>query len=148
MKLPLFNILRYTIGILFLTFLAWLMLSCKSSQVPMVVQQQATHTELKDSTNSKYHRDSIFVDRWHTIYTKGDTVYIHDSIFLFKGKEANDTIYIKVTTTDTIPAEPVIIEKQPTKNDIFLRRSGIALWVILALLLLSVIVGIVLKFAK
>ena len=123
------------------------MYSCKTVQ-PVVVTQQ--HTETKDSIKTEYKHDSIYIDRWHTKYVQGDTVYIHDSIFInrYHKLQQHDSIYIH--TIDSVPypievtkTETVEIDKYP-----FLRRSGIALWVIVALFVVGVIVGIILKIRK
>lgn len=82
------------------------------------------------------------------IEKRGDTTILHDSILYYKYKLIHDSIYVKFEVHDTIPADPVIIEKPLTNNQIFLQRSGVALWVLIALLLLAVIIGIIIKFAK
>ena len=112
-----------------------------------VVTTTPSHTERTDSTNTRYIHDTTYIDRWHTRYQRGDTVFLHDSVYVFQGKEKADTVYVARQITDTI-TNIVEVEQQLTKNQQFLIRSGIACWVILALLLLAVIVGIVLKFAK
>lgn len=56
----------------------------------------------------KVQHDSTFVDRWHTVYQKEDTVYMHDSIYVTHWKIKTDTIYssteipIPITTTETV----------------------------------------------
>lgn len=116
-----------------------LLVSCKTIQ-PVV----GTHNEQNDSIRTEYRIDTLIVDRWHTIVHKGDTVYVHDSIDRWRIKHDSIYAYKYINTTDTIRI-PVEIEKQGSQ---FLRNSGIALWVLLALMLLAVIVGIVIKFAK
>jgi len=55
--------------------------------------------------------DSTFIDRWHTIYQKDDTVYMHDSIYVTHWKIKTDTIYrsaeipIPITNTETVEVE-------------------------------------------
>lgn len=104
----------------------------------------STHDHHGDSVHTEYVHDSIYIDRWHTQYQKGDTVFIHDSIFRDRWHKTNihDSIYI--SNTDTI-YQTVEIEK---KGSAFLRNSGIALWVLIGLMVIAVIIGIVLKFAK
>lgn len=52
--------------------------------------------------------DSIYIDRWHTIYQMDDTVYMHDSIYVTHWKIKTDTIYssteipIPITNTETV----------------------------------------------
>ena len=121
------------IGCLLLAFAG-----CKQQQLPIL----PTNYAQRDSVRIEIQHDSVYIDRCHSIYTKGDTVYIHDSIFRDRWKYKHDSIYF--ASTDTI-YQQVVVEKTGSQ---FLRNSGIALWVLLGLLLLAVIVGIVLKFAK
>ena len=116
--------------------------SCKSvgQYIPTTNVSQHDH----DSVRTEYVHDSVYIDRIHKEIIKGDTVIIHDSIFRdrWHNRDIHDSIYIN--NTDTI-YQTIQVEK---KGSAFLRNSGIALWVIIALLIIAVIVGIVLKFAK
>ena len=55
--------------------------------------------------------DSTYIDRWHTIYQKDDTVYMHDSIYVTHWKIKMDTIFssteipIPITNTETVEVE-------------------------------------------
>ena len=55
--------------------------------------------------------DSIYIDRWHTIEVKGDTVYWRDSISLVKWLVRTDTAYrfvekpVVVSKTETVEVE-------------------------------------------
>lgn len=61
-----------------------------------------------DTTNTiREVHDSTFVDRWHTIEVKGDTVYWHDSISFVKWLVRMDTAYVCVE-------KPVIVSKTET----------------------------------
>ena len=114
-----------------------------------------TSTQQHDSVRTEYVHDSIYIERVRNIYTKGDTVYIHDSIFVANtSKEVkHDSIHIHHTDTIHKVYPP---DKHPTstrettlsKGTVFLRNSGIALWVILSILFVAIIIGITLKFAK
>ncbi len=144
------QILRIVAGgiIIALLLLCCFVLSgCKSQQSLTSIVAPASHNEQNDSIEKHYRRDTVFIDRWHREVQRGDTAYIHDSIFFYNGKEIYDTIRIANNTTDTI-TNIVEVEKQLSKNDVFLKRSGVALWIILSLLILAVIIGIVIKFAK
>ena len=114
---------------------------CKSS-VPVI--PGGVHLQTHDSVRTEHVHDSIYIDRWHTKWIKGDTVYIHDSIYLSKWK--HDSIFVNTGdhTIDTI-YQTVEMEKQ---YKAFLVNSGIALWVIIALIILGVVVGIIIKVAK
>ena len=48
----------------------------------------------------KYVHDSVYVDRWHTQWMQGDTVYRHDSVVHYDYKYLHDT----VRTSDTVRA--------------------------------------------
>ena len=125
-----------------LVIVAGVLCSCKSS-APVVPPTNVSQHD-RDSVRTEYVHDSIYIDRIHKEIIKGDTIIIHDSIFRdrWHNRDIHDSIYIN--NTDTI-YRTVTVEK---KGSAFLRNSGIALWVIIALLIISVIVGIVLKFAK
>ena len=135
------DIVQYLIimGLLFLLALA--MTGCKTIQ-PVVLPNN--HTAQSDSVRTEYIHDSVIVHHWHTEKQKGDTFYIHDSVDRWKEKlvYVHDSIFNN--TTDTI-YQPVEIEKP---QSVFLRNSGIALWVILALLVAGVVIGIILKIKK
>lgn len=114
---------------------------CKVS-APAVVG--GTHEQTRDSIRTEYIHDSTYIDRWHTRYVKGDTVFIHDSIDRWHDR----FVYIHDSIDNSrIDSIPVIVEVEK-KGNVFLQRSGIALWIIIALLVVSVIVGIVIKVAK
>lgn len=115
------------------------MIGCKT-QPCLPIPSSGTHDH--DSVRTEYVHDSISVDRWHTILQKGDTVYIHDSIWFYKWRNKHDSIYIN--NTDTI-YNTVTVTQQ---GNMFLRNSGIALWVLIGLLVVAAIIGIILKFAK
>lgn len=63
--------------------------------------------------------DTFYTDRWHTEYSKGDTIYIHDSIDRWhtRNNEVHDTLMFTDTITTT---EYVEVEKRPT----FWKRIG------------------------
>lgn len=129
-------------GLKIILILAVFLVSCKT--LPPVPYPTNVSQHDRDSVRTEYIHDSIYIDRIHKEIVKGDTVIIHDSIFRdrWHNRDIHDSIYIN--NTDTI-YQTVTVEK---KGSAFLRNSGIALWVIIALLIIAVIVGIVLKFAK
>lgn len=59
--------------------------------------------------------DSVYIDRWHTIFQRGDTVFVRDSTVEHRLRDAakidtfvdiqSDTIRITETTTEYIPRE-------------------------------------------
>lgn len=116
------------------------MTGCKTPCPCAALPSGGTHDH--DSVRTEYIHDSISVDRWHTILQKGDTVYVRDSIYFYKWRNKHDSIYIN--NTDTI-YNTVTVTQQ---GNMFLRNSGIALWVLIGLLVVAAIIGIILKFAK
>ena len=121
-------------------FVCCLLFACAGCKTTAPSAQ--TNTARRDSARIEYKHDSNYIDRWHTVYTKGDTVYVYDSIWRDRWHTRHDTLC--VNKSDTI-YQQVVTEK---KSSVFLRNSGIALWVIIALLILSVLTGIIIKFAK
>lgn len=111
-----------------------------------------TSTQQRDSVRTEYVHDSIYIERVRNIYTKGDTVYIHDSIFVANTSKEVKHDSIHIYHTDTIYTRYIhptsTRETTLSKGTIFLRNSGIALWVILSILFVAIIIGITLKFAK
>lgn len=116
-----------------------LLVSCRTIQ-PVV----GTHNEQSDSLRTEYRIDSVYVDRYHTIWKQGDTVYIHDSIDRWRTRHDSIYAYKYINTTDTI-VQTVEIEKQGAA---FWRGSGIAFWVLLGMLVLGITIGLIIKFAK
>ena len=114
---------------------------CKTIK-PVAVPE--VHERTNDSIRKEYVHDSTYIDRWHTITIKGDSVIIHDSIDRWHEKLVFIHDSIDNSRIDTV-ARIVEIEKP---QSVFLRNSGIALWVIIALIIAGIIIGIVIKFAK
>lgn len=116
-----------------------LLVSCRTIQ-PVV----GTHSEQSDSIRTEYRYDSVFVDRWHTIWKQGDTIYIHDSIDRWRTRHDSIYAYKYINTTDTITVT-VEVEKQGAA---FWKGSGIAFWILLGVLVLGITIGLIIKFAK
>lgn len=118
---------------------------CKAQSV---VATQPSTTILSSEQHIELIHDTIYRDRYHTIEKKGDTVYIHDSVTIDRWRLETKGDTIRIERTDTIYQEPVIIKEPAPKQSTFLRNSGIALWIIISLILLSIIIGLIIKFAK
>ena len=91
--------LRFTVyGLLLLT-----LVGCKTvkviEQVPVYVHDTAYQT--------KEVHDSTYIDRWHTIIQKGDTVYDTKTITITKTLTRTDTAY-------KVVEKPVIVSKTET----------------------------------
>lgn len=68
---------------------ALLMVGCKTTQT--IVEKPVY---IHDTTQSvRVERDSVYVDRWHTIEVKGDTVYVTDSVWVVRKYRTTDTAY-------------------------------------------------------
>lgn len=128
-------------NIFILLFLLLCFVGCKVS-TPLLTG--STHLQSKDSVRIEYKHDSIYIDRWHTIKDKGDTIYLHDSIerHFYHTLQKHDSIFI--SSTDTI-VQTIEVEK---KSGAFWKGSGIAFWVLLGVLVIGVAIGLIIKFAK
>lgn len=124
------------IGIILLMFVG-----CRTQQLPTLPNSS---DRSHDSIRTEYVHDSVYIDRWHKEIQKGDTIWIHDSIDRWRNKHVYIHDSIDNSRIDTI-YKTVEVEK---KGSAFLRNSGIALWVIIALIIAGVVIGIILKFAK
>lgn len=135
------NILPVLFAILVGCMILLALVGCKTPQLPTLPNSS---DRSHDSIRTEYIHDSVYIDRWHTQYMKGDTCYIHDSIDRWRNKYVYIHDSIDNSRKDTI-YQVVEVEK---KGSAFLRNSGIALWVLIALFVIAVIIGIVIKFAK
>jgi hypothetical protein len=98
-----------------------------------------------DSTRVHYETlyDSIWVDRWHVIKEKGDTIFIHDSIFIEKWREKHtrDTIHVR----DSIPYEVPKYIRQRNNYD---RFTATGFWIMIALAIGYIALRIYLSFKR
>lgn len=88
------------------------------------VRVSRNHTSSRTDTvyikQAEVVRDSVWTDRWHTIYTKGDTIYQLDSIIVDRWHYAKaDTVLISSTNAFTANNDTIVIEK-PTAT----KKSG------------------------
>lgn len=133
---------KNTARILFAACVLFLLVSCRSQKV-VTVPVERVRTEYVHDTIQR--TDSIWRDRWHTMWAKGDTIYIHDSIFV--GEYRNVEQIAETVIHDSIPVIREVEVKVPEEHG-FLYKSGIALWVIIGLIILAVVAGVFIKFAK
>jgi len=129
------NVIQKIVSILALLGAVALMTGCASTKpVVKIVERHTTDTV----TTYAYVHDSIYEyrDRWRT----GDTVYVDRYKYVYK--VIHDSIY--ECHVDSIP---VIREVEvPIESHGFLYKSGVALWIILAILALAAALKIYLKF--
>ena len=64
---------------------------------PKTIVKTDTIVEYKYNNVYTEKIDSVYIDKWHNIYIKGDTVRITDSIVEYKYKYLKDTAYIRDT---------------------------------------------------
>lgn len=110
--------------------------SCRTQYVAM----PEIHTLYHHATDLRV--DSTSRDRWHEVFTRGDTVFVHDSIdrwhYIFSGK--TDTIHQR----DSIPY-PVEVPKYIRQRNWYDRFTARGFWVLLTFFLLCIITRIVLR---
>lgn len=81
--------------------------SCKATKV---IEQVPVYVHDTTATVKEVH-DSTFVDRWHTVYQKGDTVFVRDSFAVIQYRLITDTAYklverpVTVTRIETVEVE-------------------------------------------
>lgn len=131
---------------IFIVATALVMVGCAT--LPTVTNSSSLDRE---HTNKQSHNESVvdstYIDRFREVIVRNDTVYIHDSIYIFKWHDRNvgdtirDTLYINQTDSVRIPVE---VEKPIAP---FVRNSCIALWVIVGVAILAIVAWIVWKFA-
>lgn len=86
--------------------------SCKTAQKVPTTDSVIVKTVYETVYQDRH--DSIYIDRWHDRYIKGDTVYVTDSIIKYKYKHIyrTDTMYsvdtVTITKTTTIKEEPKV----------------------------------------
>ena len=80
---------------------------CRKTVAPIVVPVHDTLIE------HHWQYDTSFVDRWHTIFQKGDTVWKTDSVVIFKAKYIHDTVSQSVEVpVEVVKTETVTVEKK------------------------------------
>lgn len=87
--------------------------------------------------------DTMFRDRWHLMYVKGDTVYRHDSIIQYQKVTLCDTVYQSINDTVTIQV-PVVAKLNGWQR--FIQAMGYAALGVLIGIIGWFIVKLVIKF--
>ncbi len=89
-----------------------------------------------------YRHDTAYVDRWHYITERGDTIYIRDSIYVYNGErvEIHDTVSTAIH--DTVP---VLVEKELSGMEQAAMNTGYATWALVALLIIIGLVTLIVK---
>ena len=125
------------------------MIGCASSRP--IMSESSNHE--REQSNNKSHvehtTDSTLIDRLREVITRNDTVFIHDSIYIYKLRDRHvtdsihDTLYIN--NTDTIRLTVTNEVEKPIAS--FVRNSCIALWVIIGVAILALVGWIWFSFA-
>lgn len=77
--------------------------------------------------------DSTYIDRWHTVYQKGDTIFVTDEVTKIVTKIKIDTAYkyiekpVVISKTETVEVEKPITWWQKTKQKGFWFLSAVVL---------------------
>lgn len=138
--------MRNLLHIVFL-FVVLVLVGCASTR-PTITN---TSSHEQEHTNMQSHSetvvDSTLIDRLREVVTRNDTVYVKEYEYIYKWRDRQvtdtviDTLYINNTDTITIPVE---IEKPIAP---FVKKSCIALWVIVGVVILALIGWIVWQLA-
>lgn len=105
----------FVIGLILLTALA----GCSRKTVAPIAEPVYIH----DTIEMVRVHDSSYIDRWHTQWLSGDTVFIHDSIDRWHSVVKNDTtwMYREVPVLQKVPTE---VEKKLNWWQKFQMRVG------------------------
>lgn len=120
-----------TINSVLLAILLALLLSACSTQKPLVTKSARDSVRVE----TQIRIDSVFRDRWHTEYVRGDTLHIIDSVFLDRWhfERKTDSVCVR----DTI-REPYEVQVPVRKRNAYDRATARGFWILLALLMLRV----------
>lgn len=134
---------------LFILLVCIAMISCASSRP--ITCESSNHEREHSSNKShvEHTTDSTLIDRLREVIVRNDTVYIRDSIYIYKWRDyhvtdtVRDTLYIN--NTDTIRLTITNEVEKPIAK--FVRNSCITLWVIVGVAILALVVWISRNFA-
>lgn len=125
------------------------MIGCASSRPIIGESSNHEREHTNDKSHVEYTTDSTMIDRLREVITRNDTVYIHDSTYIYKLRDRyvtdtiHDTLYIN--NTDTIRQTITNQVEKPIAP--FVRNSCIALWVIIGVAVLALVGWIWFSFA-
>lgn len=115
------------------------LVSCKTQSVVLPQKQDSIRT----TETIKY--DSIYIDKWHTIKEKGDTIVFRDSIYItkFKYLTKHDTTIIR----DSIPYKVEVIKEVRRRNG-YDKFVSWGFWILFAIVAVVITLGIYLRFKR
>lgn len=125
------NIILVIIAALLVALFVTILPGCKT--LPPVVTE-SVHTS--DKKDIEQRADTFWRDRWHTEYRNGDTVIIHDSIYIYVPRWRDREVTVTVTDSVPYPVKvPVEVPADRTGWDKFCTKwfigSALALLVLL-----------------
>ncbi len=126
---------RYFIFFRFITIAALVILlsGCKS-----IKQTVEVPVYIHDTTQTvREVHDSTYIDRWHTEYQKGDTIYITDEVTKIVTKIQVDTAYRYVEKPVTVSKTETVEVKKPLS---WWQKTFIGIGVVSLLALLGLVV--------
>lgn len=109
--------------------LCLLLSGCKTVKV---VEQVPVYIHDTTQTVREVH-DSTFIDRWHTVYQKGDTIFVTDEVTKMVTKIKIDTAYkyiekpVVISKTETVEVEKPLTWWQKTKQKGFWFLSAVVI---------------------
>lgn len=134
------TILRIILAAILVALFLSVLSGCKSSQ-PIITP--TTHESSVERTELRV--DTFWRDRWHTEKVKGDTLFIHDSVYLekIKYRDRVDSIFVR----DSIPY-PVEITKEVRVRNGYDRFTARGFWIYTAIILAALIFIVVRWYIK
>lgn len=114
-----------------------LLVSCRTQYVAL----PEIHTLYHHATDLRV--DSTSRDRWHEVFTRGDTVFVHDSIdrWHYRFINTTDTVH----QTDSVPY-PVEVPKYIRQRNWYDRATSAGFWILLAGILLFISIRILVRY--
>ena len=116
--------MRRVFVILLATLMSLANYSCKSVRTIEVEKPVYIHDTTEVRTKIL---DSIFVDRYHEVYSSSDTVFVRDSISSVHYKVEKDTVYSYIE-------KPIEIEKKVFVEKDTQKTSSNFIWIIIVII--------------
>lgn len=121
---------RWVVGVLLVVLFLVFFCACRTA-TPAVIPSHSDSVRVR----VEYRHDSVYIDRWRDRWHKGDTVYIRDSVTLWKSRyiQTADTICKTDTVAVRIPYERTQYDRA-TASGFWVLLSGLIVWVVLRVL--------------
>lgn len=127
--------MRRVFVILLATLMSLANYSCKSVSTIEVEKPVYIHDTTEVRTKIL---DSIFVDRYHEVYSSSDTVFVRDSISSVHYKVEKDTVYSYIEKPIEVTKTILMDNEQNSFKDILAWSGAVALLVCVTYLLIWV----------